>query len=396
LKHFIIEGGHMGLSNIISNLKFWGKGGAGEQIFLGTLAAETHYKLLALETCISFIANTLLACEFQTFKNGKEVRDSNYYLFNVRPNQNQSAAVFWHELIGKLYRNNEALVIMNNDKYYIADSFAVKTYVLYDSVYSDVTIDDFTFNETFKSTDVFHFKLNSKDVSQIFDQLFADYGKLLTATQATYKRKNTPRLFIDMEASFNPNDENQKAVREFLAKQFKSFFESDGAGVVQPLYKGTSLNKSFNPFSSNAIYTTRDIRALVDDIFDFVCMTFHIPSKLIKGDMVDIVALTDLFIIGCIRPLVRIIRDEINAKQFTKNEFLNRTYVKVDTTRITVTDVVKLANVADRLFAAGIHSVNENRRMIDKEPIDEPWANEHAMTKNYSKINQLEGKSDAD
>ena len=45
-----------------------------------------------------------------------------------------------------------------------------------------------------------------------------------------------------------------------------------------------------------------------------------------------------------------------------------------------------MSKSADLLFRIGVHSVNENREMFGKSLIDEDWANEHYVTKNYNSI----------
>jgi hypothetical protein len=52
-------------------------------------------------------------------------------------------------------------------------------------------------------------------------------------------------------------------------------------------------------------------------------------------------------------------------------------------------DITRFANAADKLFAAGIHTINENREMLGKERIDNPIADEHFITKNYSTLESL-------
>lgn len=64
----------------------------------GDLEGELFYKRLAIESCINLIANCVSESEFLTYEKGKEVRKENYYLFNVKPNQNLSSSEFWKEL----------------------------------------------------------------------------------------------------------------------------------------------------------------------------------------------------------------------------------------------------------------------------------------------------------
>ncbi len=60
------------------------------------------------------------------------MKKAEYYLWNVEPNRNQNSSAFLTKLIGKLYRNNEALVIESNGQLLVADSFEKVKYALYD------------------------------------------------------------------------------------------------------------------------------------------------------------------------------------------------------------------------------------------------------------------------
>ena len=44
------------------------------------LSIEVFYKELAIQSCISFIANALVMSEFQTFENGQEVKKMNHLI----------------------------------------------------------------------------------------------------------------------------------------------------------------------------------------------------------------------------------------------------------------------------------------------------------------------------
>ena len=54
---------------------------------IGELAIEACFKKLAIQSCINLISNVLSKAEFKTYEQGKEVRQENYYLFNVQPNK---------------------------------------------------------------------------------------------------------------------------------------------------------------------------------------------------------------------------------------------------------------------------------------------------------------------
>ncbi|MED1539099.1 phage portal protein, partial [Bacillus pseudomycoides] len=304
---------------------------------------DYFFKKLAVDTCIDLIANTLVRCEFQTFEKGKEVRKNNHYLFNVQPNQNQNASQFMHSLASHLIYDNECLVIMHNDQLYIADSFNKEEFALRENWYTNVTIKDFTFTQrVFKESEVFYFQLNDENIMSVIDGLYSSWGKLITSATSIYKRSNAMRVVVKGEFLRAQTPEMQQQMDAMFNEQFKAFFEADNAGAVFQLQDGYTLENFSNTSKGNKL-DSRDIKALVDDIIDFVSMAFHVPKGMLKGDVVDVSKQTDNFLMFCINPLVELIADEINRKFYKKEEYLERTYLKVDTSRIKYIDITQLA-----------------------------------------------------
>ena len=74
----------------------------------------------------------------------------------------------------------------------------------------------------------------------------------------------------------------------------------------------------------------------------------------------------------------------------TRKGFLETIYLKIDTTKIKVVDITKLATALDKLFAIGGLSINDILTILGREPIEEEWANKRFVTKNYQ-ADSLEG-----
>lgn len=110
-----------------------------EQAFF-QLMGETYVRELAFWTSVNMIANAVSKCEFKTFQDGREIKESEYYLWNMEPNKNQCSSEFIHKWISQLYRNNEALVIEQNGQLLVADSYDRKPYALYEDVFTQVQI----------------------------------------------------------------------------------------------------------------------------------------------------------------------------------------------------------------------------------------------------------------
>lgn len=344
------------------------------------LSVELYYKKLAINTCINLIANSLVRAKFRTFEKGMEIKGSNHYLFNVQPNQNQNSTEFIHELVSKLVYENDCLVVMQNNQLYIADSFERTEYALKENMYKSVVINDYKLDKTFYESEVFYFKLNNERITTVVDNLYAGYGKLLASSMNYYKRSNALKAILKMNVTQAQTDDEQAMLEDLFNNQFSSFFNSEGDAVL-PLQDGLDLAE-LEKFKATG-QTSRDIRALIDDIFDFVGMAFHVPKGLLKSDLAEVATQTDNFIMFCINPIAELLNDEINRKFYSKDEYLNRTYLKVDTSLIKYVDPVALANACDIYFRIGVNTINDNLRMLGREPINEPIGDKRFVTKNY-------------
>lgn len=350
--------------------------------FGDTLPAQIYYKELVIQTCISIIANALVMSEFQTYTKGKEERKHIHYLLNVQPNKNQNATEFWNEVVSKLIYDNECLIVPIDDEWFIADNFAEPTkYVFHEDKYKNITVRGLNLTRTYMESEVLYFKLSNTSIKKLIDGLFSDYSKLLTAASKSYKKANGFKAILNIDGMTPNTEEAQADLADLLNVQFKDYIEKDNA--VLPLSEGLSVDESKDKGTSK---DTRDIRKLVDDIIDFVCMAMRIPVGLVRGDVAGISEQTDNFLMLCVNPFAKLITTEINRKWYFEEEYLEKTYVKMNTQKIRLVDLEKIAKAADLLFRIGVHSINDNRELVGKEHINEDYANEHYVTKNYNSV----------
>lgn len=200
------------------------------------------------------------------------------------------------------------------------------------------------------------------------------------------------RILIKGDFLKPQDDDTQQLINELFEKQLSDWFNADKPGVGFQLQKGyefEDMSDSKSGVSQNS--TSRDIADLVNDVFNYVAMAFHIPRGLLKGDIADIEKQMDAFLLFCIKPIAELIQDEFNRKMYTKKEYLERTYLKVDTNNLKVVDITQLATAADKLFAIGGFSINDILIMLGKEQINEEYANQRYVTKNYQEANSLKG-----
>lgn len=353
-------------------------------VALSNIEAEVFYKSLAVNSAINLIANTISNAEFITYEKSKEIRGDNYYLMNVLPNKNQNANRFWKSVIHKMINDNECLVVQVDQEWLIADDYNVKEYELKENEYENVDINGYELNEVFKEREVLRFELHDEKMISVIDSLFASHGKLIYSSTMHNLRKRAKRGQLVIPGSYPQTEEANEELEELLSQRFKTYFGAE-SGAVLPLSNDLEYNEEESHFSNNPSQEGRDIRAFIDDIFDFVALGFNIPPQLLKGDVADTKEAVDNFITFCINPLAELLNDEINRKYYTKEEYLERTYVRLDTTRLISVDISDAANALDVLTRIGVNSPNDSLRYLGREEIDEDWANERYVTKNYER-----------
>lgn len=343
---------------------------------------ELFYKKLAIDSSVNLIANAMVKARFRTLEKGKIKKGEVHYLFNVKPNKNQNASEFIHKFTSNLLYENEVLAVMQDGEIYIADSWERKEFAIKENIYNKVTIGGFTLDKSFNESEVFYFKLNNENIAKVIDGLYNSYAKLLSASMSTFKKKNSKKFFVKLGAAFSQQDDDQEDLSGLLSEQFKTFFNSEG-DALWPIQEGMEFEES-DKMTTGGHYTSRDIRAIVDDIFDFTAIGFHIPKGLLKGDVADVEGMTDNFLTFCINPIAELFADEVNSKMYTKEEYLEGTRLLVDTRLIKSVDVSTMANAVDKFLMSGTHSIDENRDMMGEEPLNEDFSKKHWVTKNYS------------
>lgn len=352
----------------------------GDEFF--DLLSDNYIRELAFESCVNLVGNIVSKCEIKTYSGGEEVKGPEYYLWNYAPNQNQNSTSFWHKLIYQLYHNREALVIENDGKLYVADSYNRKKYALYDDVFSQVAIDDFTFNQTFMASNVLFFELTNQDMKQIVDGLYQSYGKLIQYGMKGYQKSRGEKGTLELDMTASGDTQFLQTYEDIKNKGFKTFAEAENA--VLPLYKGMKYTPTSNKTYSSD--TTRDIRAMIDDVTDFYARGFGIPAPLLNGSVQDVSSATDQLLTFCADPLADNLAEEINRKRYGLSDFQKGNYLKIDTSCIKHVDLIESAANIDKLMGSGVLCVNDIRVLLGQPIIPEKWAYQHFITKNYSAI----------
>ncbi len=347
---------------------------------------EVHIREVAFWSTVNLIANAVSKCEFKTYVKGKETKGAEYYLWNIEPNKNQNSSGFIHKWISKLYAENECLIIETNDgQLLVADSYVRTPYAVYDDVFSQVTVKDFTFDRTFKQSEVLYFELSQKDMRKVTNALYESYLKLISYAMKAYQKSRGTKGVFNYETLPVTGTEERKFFDALINEKFKKFMESGDA--IIPLGRGQSFTEIGS--KTYASESTRDIRAMIDDISDFTAKAFGVPPALLRGDVQGVSDVVDQLLTFCIDPLCDMLQEEINRKRNGQANFLKGTKIIIDTKAIKHIDLLDVSTSIDKLISSGCFTINDIRKIVGEEPIEEEWANQFFMTKNYATVEEL-------
>ena len=146
-------------------------------------------------------------------------------------------------------------------------------------------------------------------------------------------------------------------------------------------YEELSSNIGVKGGTNNA-----QIRAFIDDVFDFVAIAFQVPPVLLKGGVADTEKAMDNFLTFCINPLAELLADEINRKYYGKQAFLKRTYMRINTSMIRAHDIKDIAGALETLLRIGGYTIDDVLKTLGMEPLGTDWSTTRWMTKNYSPV----------
>ena len=350
------------------------------------LVGDIYIREMAFLKAANLISKALSKCEFKTYLSGKEVEGREHYLWNIEPNKNQNSTEFLQQLVHRMLRNPSkgALVIEHNGQLLVADDFVKRPYALYEDVFEQVTVKDFNFSRTWNQSEVLYFRICDTDIQRVVNGLYESYSKLITYSMNAYQKSRGTKGVFKYDTIPTGGTEERKAFDALINEKIKAWLNGDNAAL--PLGRGQEWKELEHKTYSNE--STRDIRALIDDVSDFTANAYGIHPALLRGDVQSIGEALDYTLTFCIDPMADLIAEEINRKRNGYSAMASGTYTKIDTKQIKHVDLLSVATSIDKLIGSGSFCINDIRGLCGEELIDEPWAWAHFMTKNYVSLDE--------
>lgn len=349
---------------------------------------NTKYQVLILEASINLIANTISKAEFQTFMNGEENKGTNYYIFNVEPNPNISASAFWKDVIRKLLTNSEALVLVRDNKLYLADSFARTKLAFKENIYTEVTVCGYTLSDTWKESQVLYLKYDNEKIRLVINAIYNDFSKLIQSSIKGYQNSKARKGKLKIPTNLPKELEAENALQEHISSSMKDFMDPS-KDAIYPESEGFEYTEISESKGSKSNDSGRETKNFINDMFDFIAIGLGIPPSLLKGDVADTKYAVNDFLTFCINPIVKIPEDEINRKMYGQEEYLKNSYVKIDTTNIKAVDLRDIANSIDLLNRNGALTIDDTLRALGKEPIGGDVGTMRFVTKNLELLDKV-------
>lgn len=363
-------------------------------VLFGSGNVENYIYTLAEAHAIDLIAKIISKCEIQTFckVNDKiqETRGELYWTLNVRPNYIETGTRFIYKLVTKLLTEKTALVLinqkLNENLLYVADSYIANNKILEGKTFSNITVQDdegntININKTYNQENTIYYSLKNTNLTLASENFKINTAKLLKACQKSFIRANTAKWRLKSPGQ-QPTLIDATTKKPISREEYKEkiteglMSDEDAVVLLSELFNLENLNQNNNKSLS-------DIESIYKKIGDTVASKWGIPLDVFYGTQTE--TGTNNFITMCGDTYFKLLEDGFNGSLVGKESFLEGEYVKFNKLSINHKDLIDKASGWDKLISNGF-SFNQLCKFLGLPLINEDWANEHYITKNYANV----------
>ena len=365
-------------------------------VIFGKGNTENYIYTLAEAHAIDLIARTIAKCEIQTFemkdKKIQESRGDLYWTLNIQPNYIETGTKFIYKLVTKLLTEKTALILINKtpktNLLYVADSYNCNNKILTGKTFHNITIEDdegnsININKTYTTENTIYYSLKNSKLRTASESFKKNTAKLLKASQKSFVNANTSkwRLKIPGQQPKMIDVETKKPISyEDYKDKITEGLTSDEEAIVMlsELFDLENLNQ-------NNSKNLTDFENVFKKIGDTVAQKWNIPLDIFYGSKTEKSTGTNDFITMCVDLYFELLEDGFNASLVGKKDYLNGEYVKFNRLNINHKDLIDKASGWDKLISNGF-SFNQLCKFLGLPTINEDWADEHYITKNYANV----------
>lgn len=365
-------------------------------VLLGKNDLQNYIYTLAEAHAIDLIAKTIAKCEIQTFEKKKDkIQKSKgdlYWTLNYQPNYNENGTRFLYKLVTKLLVDKKALVIINRtpttNLLYVADEYEADKEILRGKTFSNVSVSDDEGNslklrKTYNMDNVIYYSLKNSKLNTASESFKTNTAKILKAVQKNFIQSSVGKwrlknpggqpTMIDMETK------KPISLEEYKKKMTDGLFSEEEAIVLlSEAFDLINLNKDNNK-------NLNEFEGMVKKIGDTVAQEWNIPLDVFYGSKTEKSTGTNDFITFAVDPYFELLEDGFNVSLVGKQSILKGEYIGFNRLNINHKDLIDKASGWDKLISNGF-SFNQLSEFLGLPTIDEDWANEHYITKNYANV----------
>lgn len=365
-------------------------------VIFGKSNLENYIYTLAEAHAIDIIARTIAKCEIQTFemKNNKiqENRGELYWTLNIQPNYIETGTKFIYKLLTKLLIDGTALILINQlsnkNLLYVAETYSSNNKILTGKTFSNITVEDdegnsINLNKIYDSNNTIYYSLKNSGLKTASENFKINTAKLLKASQKSFIKSNTTKWKLKSpgpQFALKDAETNEVITREAYKEKMTEGLMSDEDAIVL-------LSEYFNleNLTQNNSKSLTDYEGIFKKIGDTVAQKWNIPLDIFYASKTEKSTGTDDFVTMALDIYFELLEDGFNSSLVGKQDYLKGEYVKFNRLNINHRDLIDKASGWDKLISNGF-SFNQLSKFLGLPTIDEDWANEHYITKNYANV----------
>lgn len=357
----------------------------------GEIEERSSWQMLAVCIAVSYVANAISKSEFRVYRRGKEAPDDYlYYVLNVSPNANESASHLKRMLIERYYLNGEALLLVENDQVFLADSFTRQQMGLADDVFTGITVNQMhTDMRQLRAGDVMYFGQGDVRIRSVVSAAVRDYSQLLGVATRSYATSNTPKYTFNSQGLQRGNNVDEEQQRKLTAERFRDFINATRAAVL-PQNQGRELTR----FDSGTPAPVADITSIRDDMFKTVAQAWQIPLSMMTGNITNMSEIVQTFLTFCVDPIAVMIGDELTRKVMGYWDWKQGDRIVVDTSRVKHIDIFDVAPNVEKLISTGTFTIDDVRSKLGEQPLDTDFSKAFYLTKNFTPAEDMRENTD--
>lgn len=367
-------------------------------VLFGNSDTTNYIYTLAEAHAIDLIAKTIAKSEIQTFElseRNKKIEKSKgdlYWTLNIQPNFNETGTKFLYKLAVKLLTDGKALVLINKKNkmnlLYVADEYESSNDILYGKTFSNIVVSDdegntLPLNKTYNQNNTIYYSLKNTRLESASEGFKNNSIKLLKAIQNSFINANIDKWRLKIPGG-------QPTMLDAETKQpisYEKYKEKITEGLFKDEQSLIMLSEMFDLVNLNKDNKKdlTDYEKIVVRIGNVVAQKWNIPLDIFYGSKTEKSTGTNDFITFAVDPYFELIEDGFNSGLVGKESYKKGEYIKINRQNITHRDVLEAGTGIDKL-TANRFSRNELNEFLGLPQIDEDWANEHSLTKNYANV----------